>query len=172
VVDVRIEIASDRHRPTFLEAVKRSRKLHGRWVSPPDAEQAYDTWISRMEEERYCAFIIIDPAQFVPAGVVALSEIIRGPLQSAFVSYYALEPYAGRGYTSAGLLQVIAHAFKELRLHRLEANIQPANIASKRIAARTGFKYEGFTPRYLKINGRWRDHERWAVLRENFRARA
>jgi len=63
-----------------------------------------------------------------------------------------------------GLSQVIRHAFDQLGLHRLEANIQPGNLASIALAQSTGFQYEGFSPRYLKISGEWCDHERWAVL--------
>ena len=56
------------------------------------------------------------------------------------------------------------HAFTNLRLHRVEANIQPDNEASRRVAVANGFRLEGYSPRYLKIGGRWRDHERWCAL--------
>jgi ribosomal-protein-alanine N-acetyltransferase len=69
---------------------------------------------------------------------------------------------------SEGLSKVIEHAFRRLKLHRLEANIQPGNARSKRFAKRLGFRREGFSPRYLKINGRWRDHERWALVAEDW----
>ena len=61
------------------------------------------------------------------------------------------------------------HAFGELKLHRLEANIQPQNQRSIELAKRSGFRREGYSPRYLKIGGRWRDHERWAILAEDLR---
>ena len=56
------------------------------------------------------------------------------------------------------------HAFRRLKLHRLEANIQPTNAPSIGLARACGFAREGYSPRYLKIGGRWRDHERWAIL--------
>ena len=69
---------------------------------------------------------------------------------------------------SAGLKLVLKKAFEELDLHRLEANIQPDNFRSINLVKNNGFKKEGFSPRYLKINGEWRDHERWAITHEDF----
>jgi ribosomal-protein-alanine N-acetyltransferase len=63
-----------------------------------------------------------------------------------------------------GLRLVLRYAFRELKLHRLEANIQPDNIPSLALVKSCGFRKEGLSPRYLKINGEWRDHERWAIL--------
>jgi ribosomal-protein-alanine N-acetyltransferase len=71
-----------------------------------------------------------------------------------------------------GITLVIAHAFNDLKLHRLEANIQPANLRSKGIVKSLGFEQEGFSKRYLKIGGRWRDHERWALLAEEWTGRS
>ena len=70
---------------------------------------------------------------------------------------------------TAGLRAVMRRAFGPLGLHRLEANIQPENLSSVALVRRLGFRLEGFSPRYLKIGGRWRDHERWAITREDFR---
>jgi ribosomal-protein-alanine N-acetyltransferase len=63
-----------------------------------------------------------------------------------------------------GVRQVVRHAFKELGLHRLEANMQPKNHASIALARACGFSHEGYSPQYLKSRGRWRDHERWAIV--------
>jgi ribosomal-protein-alanine N-acetyltransferase len=65
------------------------------------------------------------------------------------------------------MLLVLKHAFQKLKLHRLEANIQPENPASIALARSCGFVREGFSRRYLKVGGRWKDHERWAILSEN-----
>ncbi len=69
-----------------------------------------------------------------------------------------------------GLELVLGRAFTELGLHRLEANIQPGNHASIALVERCGFVREGFSERYLKVGGRWRDHERWAIRVEQWRA--
>ena len=66
-----------------------------------------------------------------------------------------------------GLQLLVRYAFNELGLHRLEANIQPRNLASIALAQSVGFQYEGFSPRFLKINGEWCDHERWAILADS-----
>jgi ribosomal-protein-alanine N-acetyltransferase len=68
-----------------------------------------------------------------------------------------------------GIQLVLRNAFLTLRLHRVEANIQPGNRASIALARGAGFRREGFSPRYLKIGGRWRDHERWALLADEWR---
>jgi ribosomal-protein-alanine N-acetyltransferase len=62
----------------------------------------------------------------------------------------------------------VAYAFRELALHRVEANIQPDNHSSVALVRRVGFRKEGFSPRYLQVGGTWRDHERWALLADEF----
>ena len=103
-------------------------------------------------------------------GFFNVSEIIRGKLSSAFLGYGGVAEFAGLGYMTEGMELVLREAFTALGLHRLEANIQPGNLASKALAERCGFVYEGFSERYLKVGGRWRDHERWAIRAEQWRA--
>ena len=104
-------------------------------------------------------------------GVVTVSEIVRGQFQNAYLGYYVFESFRRRGLMTAAVALVVTKAFRKLRLHRVEANIQPANVASIRLVRRLGFRKEGLSRRYLKINGKWRDHERWAVTREEWKAK-
>lgn len=101
-------------------------------------------------------------------GCVHLNEIVYGALQSAYLAYFVFEPYQGRGLMSWMLARVVDLAFGEHSLHRVEANIQPGNQASKALVERLGFRLEGFSPRYLKIGGRWCDHARYALTVEEW----
>jgi ribosomal-protein-alanine N-acetyltransferase len=117
------------------------------------------------------SFLVINRKDRQLAGVININNIIRGHFHSASLGYYAFAGHEGRGRMRAALELVLLYVFNRLRLHRLEANIQPGNIASIALAKGAGFVYEGYSKRFLKIAGRWRDHERWALLREDFRAR-
>lgn len=97
-------------------------------------------------------------------GVVNISEIVRGAFLSAYLGYYAFRPYERQGLMTEGLRLVMRDAFRRLGLHRLETEVRPDNHASIRLVRRLGFRREGYSLRYLKIAGRWRDHERWTRL--------
>ena len=99
-------------------------------------------------------------------GVASLSEIVRGSLQSAYLGFFGSAAHQGLGLTREGVKLLLSAAFSDLRLHRIEANVQPANKQSIRLIASLGFRKEGFSPKYLKVGGKWRDHERWALLAE------
>jgi len=162
-----LEKPSKRRRKEFLEAVAQSRNLHGHWVSAPRTAAAYGRYLEHLKKPENVAYWVLTDAKEL-AGVINISEIVRGVFRSGYLGYYAFSPHNGRGYMTQGLRAVISLAFRRLRLHRLEANIQPDNDASRRLLQRLGFRCEGFSPRYLKIAGRWRDHERWAVTVEEW----
>lgn len=167
---VRLEQPGASRQREFLAAVRRSRRLHGRFVSPPATVADYRRWLSRLDGRTHVGHFVIDAGTDELAGVINLSEIVHGALQSAYLGYYGFTPHAGRGLMAEGMRQVVDRAFGELGLHRVEANIQPENAASLALVTRLGFVREGFSRRYLRINGRWRDHERWALLRETWNA--
>jgi ribosomal-protein-alanine N-acetyltransferase len=151
----------------FLAAVKRSRTLHHPWVQAPQTPQAFQQYLRRVDSPMHAAYWVCT-VEGELAGVINISEIVRGNFRSAYLGYYAFVPHHNKGHMTEGLRAVVSRAFRQLRLHRLEANIQPANEASRRLVQRLGFRCEGLSPRYLKIAGRWRDHERWAITLEEW----
>jgi ribosomal-protein-alanine N-acetyltransferase len=148
----------------FLSRVKSSARLHGRWVSPPTNEEQFRSYINRMREPQNFGFFVLAPKTGDIAGVVNLTNVIFGAFRSGYLGYYAFAGFERQGVMRSGLTQVVRHSFRSLKLHRLEANIQPENVASIALVRSCGFLREGFSPKYLKIGGRWRDHERWAIL--------
>jgi len=158
------------HEREFVAAVRASRSLHRGWVAPPDDSEKFRRYMARLDGDRNAGYLVRAECGGL-AGVVNLSEIVWGAFQNAFLGFYALAPFAGRGIMRRGLVLAIGEAFRRLKLHRLEANIQPENAASKALVRRLGFEQEGYSPRYLKVGGRWRDHERWALRVECWRPR-
>jgi ribosomal-protein-alanine N-acetyltransferase len=162
---LRAPVAGDRDE--FLDRVFASRKLHRRWVVPPADPQAFDAYLRRAMSVDVETLIVCRREDGAIVGVYSLSHIAYGPLRSAYLGYYGFAPFAGRGYMHDGLRLLLRHAFGSLGLHRVEANIQPGNEASIALVRGAGFRQEGYARRYLKIAGRWRDHERWAILAED-----
>jgi [ribosomal protein S5]-alanine N-acetyltransferase len=156
-------------REEFVAAMRSSQRLHRTWISPPITAPGFDDLLERQRGPE-SDFVLVRLAGGGPiAGYFHLSQIVRGPLQSGFLGYGGVAAHQGRGYMTAGLQLYLRRAFTELRLHRLEANIQPDNTASLALVKRCGFTREGYSERYLKIGGRWRDHERWAIRAEQWR---
>lgn len=159
---------------TFLRAVRASRRLHGAWVAPPATSHEFRAWLARVRPDqgdaRQISFLAVrnDDASLV--GVFNFSEIARGLLQSAYLGYYAFAANAGRGYMSEAFVLALDTAFRDLALHRVEANVQPGNALSVALVERVGFAREGYSRRYVKIGGRWRDHIRYAMLAEDWPA--
>jgi len=153
----------------FLEAMNQSQFLHHPWVSAPKTSEEFEAYMQKYAEsqDRNKSFLLLNQSGSI-AGVFNISEIVRGGFQSGYLGFYSVEGFAGKGAMSAGLKLVLKKAFEELGLHRLEANIQPDNFRSTNLVKNNGFKKEGFSSRYLKINGEWRDHERWAITYEDF----
>jgi ribosomal-protein-alanine N-acetyltransferase len=165
---VRLERPAARHADEFVQAVRRSRTLHRGLVSAPDSAETFAHYVKSMRQKNKHGFLVVDSASGAIAGVVNISEIVRGNFQSAYLGYYALLPHAGKGLMRQGLSLAIGYCFRQQRLHRLEANIQPGNQRSIALVKGLGFRLEGLSPRYLKVCGRWRDHERWAILAEEW----
>ena len=159
-------------RGEFTELMRVSRNFHKPWATAPTDDERFAAYLTDDAREDFEAMLVCRLTDGAIVGFINLSQIFRRNFKSAYVGYAAGKPFAGQGYMSEGLDLVLRHAFVDLRLHRIEANIQPGNQASIALARGAGFKREGYSPRYLKIGGRWRDHERWALVVDEWRVRA
>ncbi len=159
------------YRREFIELMQASIAFHRPWATAPTDDERFAAYLADARRPDFEAMLVCRVQDDAIIGFFNLSQIARGSLQSAYLGYAVGKRYARQGYMREGLELVLRNAFDNLRLHRIEANIQPYNQASIALARGAGFRREGFSPRYLKISGRWRDHERWAILAEDWRAR-
>ena len=106
--------------------------------------------------------VIVDDGRIV--GRITLQAIARGPFQSASLGYWVAEAANGRGLASAAVARMVRIAFDDLGLHRVEGSTLVHNAASQRVLERNGFRRYGLAPRFLKINGDWRDHVLYQLL--------
>ncbi|MEU5737665.1 GNAT family protein [Streptomyces tendae] len=164
----------------FTARARQSKDLHHPWLFPPDSAQAYEAYAGRLiEDPTKAGFLVCEKgaqaADGAPgpvpdggsiAGFVNINNIVEGGFRSGALGYGAFAHAAGRGLMREGLGLVVRHAFGPMRLHRLEINVQPGNVASIALARACGFHLEGFSPRMLYIDGAWRDHQRWAITAE------
>jgi [ribosomal protein S5]-alanine N-acetyltransferase len=154
----------------FVRLMRLSRRLHRPWVSTMDRDD-FLRYLARAQRPDVEAVLVCRRDDAAVAGFINLTQIFYGGFRNAVCGYAAFTPSAGQGYLAEGLGMTLRHAFSTLGLHRVEANIQPGNDRSRLLAEEAGFRVEGFSPRFLKIGGRWRDHERWAVTAEDWRQR-
>jgi len=154
----------------FLTVNRRSAKFNRGLASPPTTARQFAAFLKRNTQAGGGAsFMICRADDGAVMGSIGLSQIFHGGFRSAYVGYQIGEEFSRQGYMTEALQLILRHAFGKLKLHRLEANIQPGNVASIALVKRAGFVKEGYSRRYLKICGRWRDHERWAILVEDWR---
>lgn len=151
----------------FIDAVKSSQSLHHPWLDAPDSPARFAAYLVRAGSADQASFLLRHRSCGRLIGFVNVNNIVRGGFQSGYLGYGAFASHAGRGLMTEGLRAVVTVAFGDLGLHRLEANIQPGNARSIALVQRLGFEKEGFSRRYLRIDGDWRDHERWALLADH-----
>ncbi len=142
-------------------AYENSISIHNPWVFAPENYMSY-----LQQEGRY--FICANETGAI-VGTFNISGVVRGYFQSAYLGYEVFHPYQEKGLMSEGLKLLLKEAFESLNLHRLEANIQPENIASIKLVSNGGFVKEGFSRNYLRVGGsEWKDHERWTIINSNW----
>lgn len=168
-------------REEFKALRGRNRSFLERWEPiPPGVDAFTDAELDRTfdrelklrkgkSDERFLICRVEDGAI---VGKISISGITRGALQECRLGYWLGREFARQGYMSEAVALATRYAFLTLGLHRVEANMQPHNEASRGVVVKNGFRQEGYSPRYLRIRGRWRDHERWAITLEDWKAGA
>lgn len=168
----RVHLAFPRRRDEteVLTLNRQSRSFHRGWATPPCTPAQFARYHARCRSADFVGLLIRQNLDDMILGSLEFSQIARGLFQSAYLGYQIGAPFARQGYMSEALGLALHYAFDQLHLHRIEANVQPENVASLALVQRLGFRLEGYSPRYLKLGGRWRDHQRWAILAEDWRA--
>jgi len=154
----------DHDAPSLIAANIASQSYHRPWVHPCTDQPGFESWLARTQSGTELSFLARLAATGAIAGVINLSQIFKGNFCSAYLGFYGMAEFAGQGLMTEALSLTAQYAFGPLGLHRLEANIQPDNTRSLALVQRAGFRREGYSPKYLRIEGIWRDHERWALL--------
>lgn len=154
----------------FVAAARASKQAILPWVDPADSPERYAAYLDRSAREDFACFLVRHRDCGALVGFVNINNIVRGAFQSGYLGYAGFSSHAGQGLMTGGVAAVVTTGFTGLGLHRLEANIQPGNARSIGLVRRLGFRREGMSPHYLMVDGQWRDHERWAILAENWPA--
>jgi ribosomal-protein-alanine N-acetyltransferase len=147
----------------------RSSRAHFRGLANADFDrERFDQLLIDAAKETNEYFLVCRIEDGAVVGSLNFSQIFRKGFQNTYLGYQLFAGFTGRGYMTEAVDLGLRFAFLDLGLHRVEANVQPSNKPSIAVLKRNGFAKEGFSRRYLKINGRWRDHERWAILKEDW----
>lgn len=164
-------------RDEFLALRRASQSFHAPWeplpqgdppIEPASAE-AFTRFLASADLKSVQRHLVCRFSDRAIVGYFGLSQIVLGAFCSCYMGYWTGAPFARMGYATEGMALTLQRAFTQLGLHRVEANIIPENRPSLALARRCGLRREGYSPRYLKIAGQWRDHERWAITVEDWR---
>lgn len=162
IVEIRPVVRSDASE--LIRGNIASCAYHKPWLRAFNDGEGFNKWFSGLISGANIGLIAHEVTSGSVIGVIDLNEISLKNFQSAYLGYYGMVDLAGRGLMKEAVRKAVCYAFAEVGLHRLEASIQPANIRSIELIKRIGFRREGFSPKYLMIDGVWCDHEHWALL--------
>lgn len=153
----------------FAELMKKSAAPFRGLLSTFKGRRQFNEYLQRCEREDFFGFLICRREDGAILGNMNLFHIVRRNVRFATIGYFIGAPHVRQGYATEALQLLLRFAFRKLKLHRLEASIQPHNKPSIALVKRAGFRFEGCSRRLVKIGGKWRDHERWAILAEDWR---
>lgn len=157
----------------WTEARRRSAAWLHQWDAtvPPGSSARPTTFASlvrrlRRQAKRGVTYPFAIEVDGVFAGQVTVNNIVRGSAQFASIGYWIDQRFAGRGVMPLSVALVIDHCFTTARLHRIEICIRPENSNSLRVVEKLGINEIGYAPRFLHIDGAWRDHRIFAITVE------
>ncbi|WP_084219522.1 GNAT family N-acetyltransferase [Spirillospora albida] len=150
----------------FIKSAVESIAFHRPWVVVPRSSDSFYRYMDRFKNSDDEAIAVCAGDGDPIVGFINLTAVVRGPYQRAVVGYWVFSKFSRMGYMTRAFPLVYKFAFQDLGLHRLEADIQPGNTRSLRLAKRVGFRREGYSPNFIKIGGDWRDHVRLAITSE------
>ena len=166
---------SESDKDEFLHLRATSLAFFRPWATqiPQDVDDLYgpdsfEEYIKSAQDKRIQQLLICSVDDGRILGTVKLRNITRGNEQYAVISTWVAAPYAGKGYMTDGIQLAVRHAFLRLGLHRIEADIFPANLRAVALIVRVGFKREGIACKFAKIDGEWRDLDRYVLLVEDW----
>jgi len=171
---VLLRLPEPRDEAEFVALRRASRAHLEPWEPvPPDGHDPwgaaeFERYLETRRSPRRVRWLVCRRGDGALLGACALTGIQRGVLQSATLDYWIGERFAHQGYMTEALGHVLCEAFGPFELHRLEALVLPDNEPSRRLLTRAGFRCEGLSRRLIHLRGQWRDHERWALTREEW----
>jgi len=148
---------------------RESEKFHRGLIKMSKTREEFEAFLERSEKPENECFLIVRQKDDAIAGMINLSQIFYGPFCNAYLGYGLGVKFTGAGLMTEAIKLTLKYSFKTLKLHRIEANVQPENLPSIAVLKRCGFTREGFSRKYLKVGGRWRDHERFAIIVEDWK---
>lgn len=153
----------------LMELFNLSREFYRGLINAPTDKDSFRVFADRNLDEANECFVICQNIDNKIVGMANLTQIFRKAFQNCYLGYSLGVNFTGKGYMTEAVELILRHAFKNLKLHRVEANVQPHNLASINVLKRCGFTKEGFSRKYLKIDDVWCDHERWAIILEDWK---
>lgn len=152
----------------LLELFKSSLEFYKGLINPPLDFDSYKVYVDRNLDDSNECFVICQNVDNKIVGAINFTQIFRKSFQSCYLGYSLGVHFTGKGYMTEAVNLGLQHVFENLKLHRVEANVQPHNLASIKVLQKSGFIKEGFSRKYLKIDDVWCDHERWAIIVEDW----
>lgn len=163
--EVRLRPVTEADAASLAASMTRSRTYMSPWEPRrPDAfytEQGQRERVAGLLAERAAGRMMpwsLADGEDRAIGGFHLNAVVLGSFRSATLGYWVDVEYAGRGLATAAVRKICELARDELRLHRVEAGTVLDNVASQRVLAKCGFEQFGTVPRYMHIDGEWRDH--------------